>query len=166
MLLNGKNQTFLQADEAQKGTARRCIDNSVTGKNRCTGYCNYAGHPGFLTEALTALHDCKTKNCVYYAPRADRGVFSCPLPKPEAELLALAQKETVTQEGLRLLGCEYREGTYIISYTAVADYDLNALSKQLSAKTKLPLRFQKINCDFETARRLVFPSIKYQEENL
>lgn len=156
MLINETHLSFSQANAQQKGTARRCIDNSVTGRNRCTGYCNYSGHPGFLTEGLSAVRNCEKKNCVYYAPRTDRGVFCCPNLSPEAELLALAEEKTAKLEGLRLLRCEYKAGVYTILYATVAAYDLSQLAAQLTKESGLPLRFSPLTCDFETARQLIF----------
>ncbi len=155
MLLNGKNLTFSEADAKQKGTARTCIDGSVTGKNRCTGYCNYAGHRGFLTAALTAQHRCVEKNCVYRAAREACGVFVCPKPEPERELLRLARNLAADMEGLRLLSCAYTDGEYQITFAAVASYDLDALKARLEGEAGLKVAFRPLDCDFDTAARLV-----------
>ena len=156
MLLNGKNLTFSEADAKQKGTARTCIDGSVTGRNRCTGYCNYAEHRGFLTATLTAERRCVERNCVHHAPREPRGVFVCPKPEPEPELLRLARTRAAGMEGLRLLSCAYADGAYLIAFAAVASYDLDALRARLEKETGLKVAFRPLDCDFDTAARLVF----------
>lgn len=48
---------------------RRCIDNSITGCNKCVGYCQYAEHPGFLTEELRKQHNCIGKQCFHYVAK-------------------------------------------------------------------------------------------------
>ena len=45
---------------------RKCIDGSVTGCGKCVGYCNYRGHPGYLTKELRRQHNCVKKSCRYY----------------------------------------------------------------------------------------------------
>ena len=62
MLFNERYFTFSVIDAKQKGTARRCIDGSVTGRNRCVAYCNYENHPGFLTRPHLLSHNCAAKN--------------------------------------------------------------------------------------------------------
>ena len=54
--------------EDQKGSGynRKCIDGRITGCSKCVGYCEYDGHPGFLTEKLRRKHDCLNKQCYYY----------------------------------------------------------------------------------------------------
>lgn len=48
---------------------RRCIDNTVTGSNKCVGYCQCSQHPGFLTEKQRKLHDCIKKQCFHYVAK-------------------------------------------------------------------------------------------------
>lgn len=44
----------------------KCINGRVTGSNKCVGYCQYEGHPGFLTKELRKQHNCIGKECYYY----------------------------------------------------------------------------------------------------
>lgn len=48
---------------------RRCIDGRITGCGNCVGYCQYAGHSGFLTKELRKEHNCIGKGCFYYLPK-------------------------------------------------------------------------------------------------
>lgn len=58
--------------ESKNTTQRRCIDGRITGSNKCVGYCQYLGHPGFLTEKNRREHDCLGKGCRYYVPKVKR----------------------------------------------------------------------------------------------
>ena len=58
--------------------ARRCIDGSHTGCNKCVGYCTYYEHRGFLTKELRKQHDCLKKGCRYYVNKEKSSVSSEP----------------------------------------------------------------------------------------
>ena len=51
---------------------RRCIDNSITGSNKCVGYCQYDGHPGFLTKDLLKQHNCIEKECYHFIAKSNK----------------------------------------------------------------------------------------------
>ena len=55
---------------------RRCIDGKTTSCSNCVGYCQYKGHPGFLTRKQRQNHNCLNKNCYYYLqkPKANKSV--------------------------------------------------------------------------------------------
>lgn len=57
---------------------RRCIDGKITGCGKCVGYCNYDGHPGYLTKELRKEHDCIKKGCNYYISKCRPPVISSP----------------------------------------------------------------------------------------
>lgn len=48
---------------------RLCIDNSITGCNRCVGYCQYNEHPGFFTGKLHKQHNCIGKQSFHYVAK-------------------------------------------------------------------------------------------------
>ena len=156
MLQNEETRTFTEADAAQKGTERRCIDGTTTGRNLCRGYCNYAGHRGFLTEPLMRSHSCEQKNCVYFAPKLKHNRMRLPAPQPAAELLRAAQELTAAMEGLRLMNCVYTGGRYRITYAAAAGYDLGPVGRALRETTGTEPEFKQLKCDFEAACKLVF----------
>ena len=156
MLINDRNVSFTEIDAKQKGTARRCIDGNVTGRNRCVGYCNYENHPGFLTRSHLLAHNCEEKNCVYFAPQEKQAAFVFSAPQPTKELLRLAQKETANWEGLRVLNCTRRDGVYRLTYVAIAAYDLASLRARLQETSGLPLVLQPVPCCFDTAQKLIF----------
>ena len=61
---------------------RQCIDGSITGSNKCVGFCSYYGHSGFLTADLRRQHDCLGKQCTNYIPKhknkkKERSVKEC-----------------------------------------------------------------------------------------
>lgn len=48
---------------------RKCIDGGITGCGNCVGYCQFHGHPGYLTKELRKKHNCVIKGCNYYLPK-------------------------------------------------------------------------------------------------
>lgn len=65
----------------------RCINGTKTGENKCVGYCNYAGHPGYLTKKQRKEHNCIRKNCYYY--EAKTKALSTPVPGNPFAVLAV-----------------------------------------------------------------------------
>jgi len=65
---------------------RRCIDGRITGSGKCVGYCEYEGHPGYLTKELRKHHDCINKSCHHYYPKEKK--VEVPEYKPFAALQA------------------------------------------------------------------------------
>ena len=57
---------------------RRCINGKITGCGNCVGYCNYSGHPGYLTKELRKNHNCIKKGCNYYIPKMNPPVTATP----------------------------------------------------------------------------------------
>ena len=49
----------------------RCIDGTITGSNKCVGFCDYYGHRGFLTKETRKKHDCLKKECAYYVAKKE-----------------------------------------------------------------------------------------------
>ena len=60
------DRTYSFYDERSSVHRRRCINGKITGSNNCCGYCEYNGHPGFLTPELARQHRCEEKSCWYY----------------------------------------------------------------------------------------------------
>ncbi len=54
---------------------RRCIDGSITGSNKCVGYCLCELHPGFLTDRHRRTRGCRKKGCDYYVEKTRK---ACP----------------------------------------------------------------------------------------
>lgn len=46
--------------------ARKSIDGSIVGCSNCVGFCQFEGHPGFLTKKQRKQHNCINKKCFYY----------------------------------------------------------------------------------------------------
>lgn len=41
--------------------ARKSIDGSIVGCSNCVGFCQFEGHPGFLTKKQRKQHNCISK---------------------------------------------------------------------------------------------------------
>lgn len=64
-----KNKYKLYEKHSPSQYTRWCIENKVTGCNKCVGYCQYHGHPSFLTQTQRKYHDCIKKDCHYYSSK-------------------------------------------------------------------------------------------------
>ncbi len=60
-------KTYAQMEgQSHSQHEHRCIDGRLKGCGKCVGYCQYGGHPGFLTEKLKEKHQCTEKECGYF----------------------------------------------------------------------------------------------------
>lgn len=66
------NKYELYEKKSPSQYTRRCIDNTITGCNKCVGYCQYVGHPGFLTQKHRKEHNCLGKGCYYYIAKPSK----------------------------------------------------------------------------------------------
>ena len=68
-MMNFNYSTLTYADLERKQATpfrRRTIDGSITGSNKCVGYCLFDDHPGYLTEKQRHNHNCLANNCYHY----------------------------------------------------------------------------------------------------
>lgn len=106
---------------------RRCIDNTVTGCNKCVGYCQYDLHPGFLTEKLRKQHDCIGKKCFHYLAKPEKKKMPQILKDISPSVLDLIQRVMNGDEGLRVLRVENTEfnryAAYYVTITNEYEFD-------------------------------------------
>ncbi len=130
---------------------RRCIDNTITGCNKCVGYCQYREHPGFLTEKQRVQHNCIGKKCFYYIakPKKKKAVqigndFS-------TNILALIHNLMNNEEYIKVVRVEKTErNRYIAFYVTITNQcQFEKYSVQIESKLGVQIEFVKLNYEFD-----------------
>lgn len=136
---------------------RRCIDNSIIGSNKCVGYCQYDGHPGFLTKSLLKKHNCIEKECYHFVKKSGKDKPLNDNYDISSLIMAHAQNFFSNNEAIKIMSVkntEYKD--YTISYITITnecnfnDYisiALNVFDANVS--------FVRLNYDFETCAALI-----------
>lgn len=111
---------------------RRCIDNTVTGCNKCVGYCLYEEHPGFLTEELRKKHNCIGKQCFHYVSKQKKKNTPQRIDLTSS-ILAVARKAMSQNEFARVLRVENAEFKRYNAYyvTISSECDFNGYATQI-----------------------------------
>lgn len=140
-----------------RGYNLRCIDGSIHGCSKCVGYCSYDGHTGFLTTKMQEEHDCIGKKCFYHFSKPEvpkrRREDNRSLPR---KILSIAQAETATMEGLRVIRVSMGPNARcIVHYAAIAEYDMTPVQEAIAESSEYPVCMKQIPCDFDTAVTLI-----------
>lgn len=131
---------------------RRCIDGTVTGCNKCVGYCQYRGHPGFLTAKQRLEHDCIGKQCFYYIPKPPK---EKEMPKHFVDLsstiLTMVHRAMIEDGGVRVIRVENTEfNQYKAFYITITnEFEFEKYSSQIQSELDIELNFVKLNYDFD-----------------
>lgn len=133
---------------------RICIDGRVTGCGKCVGYCQYSGHPGFLTKALRKQHDCVSKNCYHYVSK----------PLKEKRRVE-SQTDTYLNkiscilhpyEGMKVLGVDATNEGLLLRYITITNsYSLEELSKMLEEKFGCSVIWKRLDYSFDVCAKLL-----------
>lgn len=130
---------------------RRCIDNSITGGNKCVGYCQYAEHPGFLTEELRKKHNCIGKQCFHYVAKPKKKNTPQPIVDLASSILAEVRETMYQNEYARVIRVENTEfkryNAYYVSITNGCDFD--RYSSQIKDNLGVDVDFINLNYDFD-----------------
>lgn len=138
---------------------RRCIDNSITGSNKCVGYCQYDGHPGFLTKDLLKQHNCIEKECYHFVKKLSKDM---PINNNNHNISSLilkhAQNTFSNNEGIKIMSVkntEYKD--YTISYITITnECNFNDYISIAQDIFDANISFVRLNYDFETCAALIF----------
>ncbi len=135
---------------------RRCIDGKSTNCSGCVGFCQYSGHPGYLTKELRRKHDCLNKNCFYYKPK-EKEIKEPPKKDNYKSFLTFATDVVSEYEGLKITKVIEKNGLLILKYVTLSnDYPFDSLAQKISKELGQSTILVRLNCDFEEAARLVF----------
>lgn len=140
---------------------RVCIDGSVTGCGRCVGYCQFNGHPGFLTEKHLKQRNCIKKDCNYYIAKPNKQKSQVTVQPDKSSLIfSLAQQQLAENEGVRIMRVENKEfNKYVIFFITITnDYSFQTLSSLISIDGKVEIEYIRLDYDFDTCVALVMES--------
>lgn len=155
VLANG-NDLYSYYDRKSRSRINRvCIDGRVTGCGKCVGYCQYIGHPGFLTKELRKQHNCINKNCYYY------------VSKPKREKTRIESRSGVylneincvlrPYEGMKVLGVDETNEGLLLRYVTITNcYPLDELSRLLTYKFGCSIIWKKLDYSFDVCAKLLF----------
>lgn len=134
---------------------RICIDGRVTGCGKCVGYCQYSGHPGFLTRDLRKQHNCIGRGCYYYVsrPRKEKNQIE------SQSGIYLNKVKHILQpyEGMKVLGVdETNEGLLLRYITITNSYSLEELTEMLEEKLGCDIIWERLNYNFDVCAKLLF----------
>lgn len=136
---------------------RRCIDNKITGCNKCVGYCQYSEHPGFLTESHIKQRNCISKGCHYFIAKPKSTKERKKLDDLSNSILCYIKENDLLPEGVCVIRVTYSSlGQYIAHYISIiTDYDLNVCNRAIKDSFNVELNFKNLNYNFETCVALL-----------
>ena len=134
---------------------RVCIDGRVTGCGKCVGYCQYSGHPGFLTKDLRKQHDCINRKCYHY------------VRKPMKEKTQIESQPDVylddigyvlqPYEGMKVLSVNKINEGLLLKYVTITNcYSLEELSRKLKNKFGYNITWKRLDYSFDVCTKLLF----------
>lgn len=148
--------TFFEKKSPSNYT-RRCIDNSITGSNKCVGYCQYDGHPGFLTKDLLNQHNCIEKKCYHFIKKSGKDKPFNNSQDISSLILTHAKNTFSSSEGIKIIhvkNTEYKN--YTISYITITnEYNFNDYISTALDIFDVNITFVRLNYDYETCATLI-----------
>lgn len=135
---------------------RVCIDGRVTGCGKCVGYCQYSGHPGFLTKDLRKQHDCLNRNCYHYVPKPPKEKPQVTCNKLSAYLNEIGCAR-LPYEGMKVLDVNESDEGLLLRYITITNgYSLEELSGMLADKLGCNIFWEKLDYNFDVCAQLLF----------
>ncbi len=133
---------------------RKCINGKITGCSNCVGYCQYEGHPGFLTKELRQKHDCIGKECYHFIPKPTREKNPTTKVFDISDIVKAQVKEF---EGMRILRANLStDGLWTIHYVAISnDYPLDKIAEAIEQETGIVILWNKLNYSFDKCVTLI-----------
>lgn len=146
-------------EEPGKPSRTRCIDNSLTCRSKCHGYCACAEHPGYLTKKQLIEHKCIEKECSYYYRLIKNNekdkihVKGLSLDKNEqkaASVLKKANEITKNYEGLKIVKISVNEnGIWCLYYVSISNYNYQEISNILKIKLGIDIKMINMKLSFD-----------------
>lgn len=152
------NDIYDQIESRQRtGYNRTCINGVITGCGKCIGYCQYKGHPGYLTENLRKEHSCIEKKCFYYIPKPKRKKSANEKSSLPNRLLSSAVRMTAQMEGLRIMSVrEKSQSHWQINYVTISnEYSIEDLASNLEHDFQIKTTFNRLNYSFDRTAQLI-----------
>lgn len=135
---------------------RVCIDGRVTGCGKCVGYCQYSGHPGFLTKDLREQHDCLNRNCYHYVPKPPKEKLRVTCNQSNAYFNEIGCV-LLPYEGMKVLDINESDEGLLLRYITITNgYSLEELSGMLEDKLGCNIFWEKLDYNFDVCAKLLF----------
>ena len=136
---------------------RKCIDGTITGCGKCVGFCEYSGHPGFLTEKLRKNHKCLEKGCFYYIQKPASVHRRTEDTSFHSTLLSAAKKQTADMAGIKVISVtEVSCNHWCLAYVTITNaYSLHDVKKVLEAELNCNICLKKLNYSFDKCAQLI-----------
>lgn len=157
--MTGKDYEYYDGNQSK--FSRRCIDGKFRGCSNCVGYCQFEGHPGFLTKEQRRKKDCIKKNCRYYTQKSPRKRESKNAFEVEIPGLIRKSNEYLRQyEGMKILhATTSASGTVTLQYVSITNsYSIDEISGLLKEHLGRPVLVKKLDYSFDKCAALVFDS--------
>lgn len=141
-----------------KSHVRKTIDGHRVGCSKCIGFCQYDGHPGFLTYEQLKKHDCIGKKCFYYISKPAKDKMPPEKENKDKRIVDAANECINSQEGIRFLDaiqCELKK--WQLGYITITnDYSLSDTKEILERQFGCEVIFSKKQYSYERCIQLLF----------
>lgn len=144
--------------EKQSGSRhnRKCINGKITGCGKCVAYCEYVGHPGFLTGELRFERNCIDKGCNYYVEKPKRTSKAIPQKTNDTEIINAANDYIGKFEGMKFIKAAMRGGEYILQYITISDcYPVKQIENEIADLLGMRIRLNRLNYNFDICAALI-----------
>lgn len=130
---------------------RRCIDNTITGCNKCVGYCQYYKHPGFLTDKLRKQHNCIGKQCFHYIAKPEKKKVARVLTDLSSSILSFANNIMNVNQFVRVIRVENTGfNQYTAFYVTITnECEFGKYTNLIEDEMEVKIAFVKLNYDFD-----------------
>lgn len=147
-----------QASQYGSSYIRKTIDGRQVGCSKCVGFCQYDGHPGFLTAEQRDQHNCLQKNCYYYVSKPAKEKKRSISKNITCNILSVANENIVQQEGIRFLNAvEYEYGKWHLEYVTITnEYSLTSVQKLLEDTFNCEIVFSRKKYSYERCIQILF----------
>lgn len=146
-----KNKYAFYEKQSSSPYNRRCIDNTVTGCNKCVGYCQCIEHPGFLTKKHRKQHNCIGKQCFHYVAKPEKERTPQILSDLSSTILTLTHRLMSNNEYFRVIRVDNttlnRYTAFYVTITNECEFD--RYSNRIKEELGIEVSFVKLNYDFD-----------------
>ena len=140
---------------------RRCIDGNIVGCSRCVGYCQYSGHPGFLTEDLRKKHNCINKKCFYYIEKQKVQDGNSETKINTSDFLMSIAKDIIKPyEGMRILRAQQNNDDWALKYITISnEYPIEFIEKKICDTSGFKICLERLEYGFDVCAELLLKVI-------
>ena len=149
-------------EETQDPKRCRCIDNKITSRSKCKGYCVCMKHPGYLTEKLIKKHQCMEKECHYFYMLEEEtekatNKITHKFEDVEKKVVEKANKAIKAYEGIKIIKAEREsKDSWKLYYVVIAKYDIKRISNLIKKSLDVNINLHKMDLSFDRCVDLIY----------